>query len=154
MRRVDSLVEEVADDLRQIARSDASRDEKAQRIAEIIRERGNHRWVGIYDVGPTDISVIGWSGPAAPTFPTFPVEHGLNGAAVSTRKAVIANDVSRDPRYLTTLGGTRSEMVVPILLDNRVVGTVDVESDEINRFADADRQFIEACATAVAGLWR
>ena len=87
-------------------------------------------------------------------FPTFPVEQGLNGAAVDTRAAVIANDVSRDPRYLTTLGGTRSEMVVPVLLDGKVVGTIDVESDEINRFAAIDREFIETCATIVASLWQ
>ena len=87
-------------------------------------------------------------------FPTFPVEQGLNGAAVKTRAAVIANDVSRDSRYLTTLGSTRSEMVVPVLLDGKVVGTIDVESDEINRFAAIDREFIETCATKVASLWQ
>jgi len=123
-------------------------------MSETIRERGNHRWVGVYDVGTSAICVIGWSGPAAPTFPTFPIDQGLNGAAVTTRSAVIANDVGRDPRYLTTLGSTRSEMVVPILLDGRVVGTIDVESDEINRFSDIDRQFIETCAAAAASLWK
>ena len=134
--------------------SDASRGEKARRIADRIRELGHHRWVGVYDVGANAISVIGWSGPAAPTFPTFPVEQGLNGAAVATRQAVIANDVHRDARYLTTLGSTRSEMVVPVLLKGTVVGTIDVESDEINRFDNTDRQFIEACARVTAGLWK
>jgi len=73
---------------------------------------------------------------------------------VSTRATVIANDVRRDPRYLTTLGGTRSEMVVPVLLEGRVVGTIDVESDEINRFAAIDREFVETCAKAVVSLWQ
>lgn len=154
MHGVDSLGEEVADELRQIATSDTPRQVRARRIAETIRQNGQHRWVGVYDVGPKEISVIGWSGPGAPTFPTFAVEQGLNGAAVSTRTAVIANDVGRDPRYLTTLGGTRAEMVVPVLLQGKVVGTIDVESDEVNRFADIDRQFIETCAIAISSLWR
>jgi putative methionine-R-sulfoxide reductase with GAF domain len=45
-------------------------------------------------------------------------------------------------------------MVVPVLLDGKVVGTIDVESDEINRFAAIDREFIETCATIVASLWQ
>jgi L-methionine (R)-S-oxide reductase len=153
MAASDFMVEEIADELRQIATSDASRGKKAQRFAETIREHGNHRWVGLYDVGPAAISVIGWSGPAAPAFPTFPIEHGLNGAAVIMRQPVVANDVSRDPRYLTTLGTTQSEMVVPVLVNGRVVGTIDVESDELNRFADNDRKFIERCAELAACLW-
>ena len=60
----------------------------------------------------------------------------------------------QDARYLTTLGNTRSEMVVPVRNESgAIVGTIDVESEIVNRFKDADRELIERCATEIEFLW-
>ncbi len=60
----------------------------------------------------------------------------------------------QDARYLTTLGNTRSEMVVPVRNESgAIVGTIDVESEIADRFQDADRELIERCATEVEVLW-
>jgi GAF domain-containing protein len=128
---------------------------KARRIAEAIRLAGDYRWVGLYDVDEKEIAVIAWSGENAPTFPRFPVAQGLNGAAVASRMTVIVNDVASDPRYLTTFGGTQSEMIVPVIHPARgiVVGTIDVESANKNAFTDSDRTFLEACSRAIVPLW-
>src|SRR5918911_1017921 len=118
-----------------------------EREAELIRRAGPYRWVGIYDVLPEEIAVIAWSGPGAPAHPRFPRTAGLNGAAVGTGEPVIVQDVSADPRYLTTLSGTRAEAVIPVKsAAGEVVGTIDVESDRPNAFTDADRTLLEACA--------
>lgn len=146
---------ELLSSLHEILTGRGSRSEKAQRAAATIRSAGGYRWVGLYDVGPEQIGVVGWDGPAAPTRPTFPVSHGLNGAAVASGEPVIVQDVSRDARYLTTLGSTRAEMIMPVRAgsDGAVLGTIDVESDRVNPFTDRDRELLIACAGALEGLW-
>ncbi len=64
-------------------------------------------------------------------------------------------DVSKDPCYLTAFGSTHSEIIVPIVdCAGRVVGTIDVESEQVDAFSEEDRAALERCAAAVAGLWR
>jgi GAF domain-containing protein len=131
-----------------------SRSQKGQCAVQVIRRCRGYRWVGLYHVGTVYISVIAWDGPGAPTYRRFPVTSGLNGAAVASGAPVIVQDVTHDPRYLTTLGSTKAEMVVPVRsVDGRVVGTIDVESDRFNAFTEQDRAFLEACAAAITPLW-
>jgi putative methionine-R-sulfoxide reductase with GAF domain len=144
--------------LNQILMTAAGSDDravKAKRLAELIQKLGEYRWVGIYDVGPETVSIVGWSGPSAPAFPSFPATKGLTGSAIESKKAVIVQDVRNDPRYLTALGNTLAEIIVPVLHpgDGRVVGTVDVESEKVNAFSSRDREVIEQCAQAALPLW-
>lgn len=134
--------------IRSASREGGQRPARIRRIADIIREAGGYRWVGIYEVVGEEIAVIAWSGPAEPAHPRFPVTQGLCGDAVRRGEAVVAADVTKDPRYLTTFGSTRSEIVVPILdpRSQRAVGTVDVESERASAFSDQDRAFLERCA--------
>ena len=131
------------------------RVEKAKRLAELIRKLGDYRWVCVYDVGAETVDAIAWSGAGAPEHPSFPVGEGLTGAAIAEKRAVIVGDVRTDPCYLTTFGSTLSEIVVPVLSPGGggVIGTVDVESDQLNHFSSRDQQMIERCAEAALPLW-
>ena len=151
-----STVADLLMELQDIVASTSPRKAAAQRAAAAIARVGRYRWVGLYDVGATEIGVIGWAGPSAPTYPTFPRTQGLNGAAVASGEPVIVQDVSRDSRYLSTLGSTRAEMIMPVLAgsERAVVGTIDVESDRLAPFSDHDRELLSGCATVLAGLWR
>lgn len=60
-----------------------------------------------------------------------------------------------DPRYLTTFGSTRSEVVVPIKRDDgRVVGTLDVEGEALDAFGSEECVLLERIADALAPLWQ
>jgi putative methionine-R-sulfoxide reductase with GAF domain len=135
--------------------SDLGRAEKAVRVAALIRQAGGYRWVGLYAVTDREIAAVGWSGPGAPAHLRFPVTQGLSGAAVASGRAVVAGDVTADPRYLTAFASTLSEAIVPVVdpATGTVVGTLDVESAERDAFTDADRQTLERCAAALAGLF-
>jgi L-methionine (R)-S-oxide reductase len=124
------------------------------RAAEEIRKAGDYRWVGIYEVGLEEISVVAWSGPEAPSHPRFPKDRGLCGAAAASGKRVLVPDVTKDPRYLTTLGSTRSEMIVPVKWEGQVVALIDVESEHVDAFTPQDVQLLEAFAAPLAGLFR
>jgi GAF domain-containing protein len=139
-----------------LLRDDAGdRTAKAQRAVELIRTLGPYRWAGLYDVLATEIAVIAWCGPSSPTYPRFPVAKGLNGVCVASRKPVIVQDVATDARYLTTIGGTRGEMIQPVVAESGdVVGTIDVESDRVNAFTRRDEELLAACAANLAWLWQ
>jgi putative methionine-R-sulfoxide reductase with GAF domain len=149
------VMKNVLDQIREAAGGADDRIVKAKRLAELIRKLGDYRWVGIYDVGKATVSILGYSGPGSPEFATFPITKGLNGAAIKEKKAVIVGDVRKDKRYLTAFGNTLSEMIVPVLdpSGERVIGTVDVESERANAFSDRDREMIDQCAQAALPLW-
>jgi L-methionine (R)-S-oxide reductase len=149
------VVNNTLNEIRSLAMSGGDRAAQARRLAELIRKLGDYRWVGVCDVHPDLVSVIGWSGPSAPVHPEFPANKGLTGAAIQQMKAVIVGDVRTDPRYLAAFGSTLSEIIVPVLSPggDRVIGTVDVESDQANAFSERDQQMIEHCAQAALPLW-
>ncbi len=149
------VINNTLNEIRSLAMTGGDRASQARRLAELVRKLGDYRWVGVYDVRPELVSIIGWSGPSAPEYPEFPASKGLTGAAIQQKKAVIVGDVRTDPRYLAAFGSTLSEIIVPILAPggDRVIGTVDVESGNANAFSNRDQQMIEHCAQAALPLW-
>ena len=144
--------------LRAIATNTFDRIDSLQQIANLIRSSGNYRWVGLYDVNHVaeTVSNIVYSGPSAPKYPTFPITKGLTGAAIRTQKTVNVGDVSTDSRYLTAFGSTQSEMIVPIIdaREERVVGTIDIESEHPNAFDAETEAIIEEYSKAISALWQ
>jgi GAF domain-containing protein len=136
----------------------APRIQKLQVIATLIRSSGDYRWVGLYEVDERALEVINlvWDGPGAPEYPRFPIGKGLTSAAIQEGKVINVGDVVSDPRYLTAFGSTRSEIIVPILDAGRakVVGTIDVESEQTNAFDRETEKFLVACADVIAPLWK
>jgi putative methionine-R-sulfoxide reductase with GAF domain len=149
------VMDNTLNQIRAAAASGGDRTERAKRLAELIGKLGEYRWVGVYDVDAENVSIIAWSGSGPPAYPTFPVTKGLTGAAIREKRSVVAGDVRNDPRYLTAFGSTRSEIIVPVLApgEDRVIGTVDVESEQTNAFSARDQQMIEQCAQAALPLW-
>lgn len=136
--------------------ADGGRRDRAawHEAAELVREAGRYRWVGLYAVSATEIAAVAWTGGVAPAFPRSPRTQGLNGAAVAAKDLVVSQDVSNDPRYLTAFASTGSEAIAPVVDDDgQVVGTIDVESDRRGAFSADDERFLRACATALRRLW-
>ena len=60
------------------------------------------------------------------------------------------DDVNSDPRYLACSIETKSEIVVPIMVDGQVFGEIDIDSDQPAAFGDDDRVLLEGIAPALA----
>jgi L-methionine (R)-S-oxide reductase len=142
-------------EISRVLEGDGVREQKAVGIAGAIRRAGGYRWVGVYEVTEEEIANLAFDGAGAPAHPRFPVTEGLSGASVASRQTVVVGDVTNDPRYLTAFGSTRSEMIVPVLgrAGQKVVGTIDVESEELDAFSEEDRTALERCAAAVTALF-
>jgi putative methionine-R-sulfoxide reductase with GAF domain len=144
-------------DLSRTLQQGGDRPEMARKFAEAIRAAGPYRWCGIYDVDLQKgiVSNIAWSGADAPAHPVFPITNGLTSRAIADKRTVNVGDVANDPDYLTALTTTRSEIIIPVLdaAGERVVGTIDVESDRPDAFDSAAQDGLEKCATALRGFW-
>lgn len=129
------------------------RGERARAAADVIRHGTAQRWVGIYTV--TDSSVVNeaWSGPGPPAFPTFRRDRGLTAHALRAQAPALSNDVANDPRYLSNQDDSGSELILPVVRDGHVVGTLDVESNEVGAFDGASIASLELCARALSALW-
>jgi two-component system, sensor histidine kinase SagS len=78
------------------------------------------------------------------------VGNGVTGFVAATGKSYLCEDTSKDPLYLLGCAGARSSLTVPVMLHDRVTGTLNVESPEPRAFSESDLQFLEIFARDVA----
>lgn len=112
-----------------------------------------YNWVGFYLLDKTTGHALAL-GPHVGSFEPHErvsLDKGLCGAAASTGKTVVVNNVAADPRYLAGSELVKSEIVVPILVKKQLFGEIDINSYFVNTFTAEDQQFVEACAALVAG---
>lgn len=121
----------------------------ARTVRDLADAHPHFQWTGIYLLSG-DTLVLG-------PFIGHPTEHvriplgaGICGAAASERQTIVVDDVHADPRYLACFVSTRSEIVVPIIADERVIGEIDVDSDAPAAFGAEDRARLEALAARLA----
>ena len=126
-------------------------DDVLREVVSFLHDRFEHySWVGIYLVEVNDLVLGPWRGPEATEHVRIPVGQGICGAAAASGRTEIVDDVNADPRYLACFPSTRSEIVVPISFEGRVVGEIDIDSDEPTAFGDGDREFLERVATLIS----
>jgi L-methionine (R)-S-oxide reductase len=139
LKQLDALLEARATDpdwLRQVC-------------ALLQRERPHYNWVGFYFLEGNELVVGPYVG--APTPHTrIPLDQGICGAAVRERKSIIVPDVGQDPRYLACSLETKSEIVVPIEAEGRILGEIDIDSHQLNAFQADDHTLLQAIARRLA----
>jgi len=105
-----------------------------------------NNWVGIYLV-KGDVLVLGpWKGKQATEHTKISIGKGVCGSAARSGKTEVVADVSKDNRYLSCFRSTRSEIVVPIIKNNKVIGEIDIDSDVPAAFDKTDERFLEKIA--------
>jgi phosphoserine phosphatase RsbU/P len=80
----------------------------------------------------------------------IPLGKGITGAAVESREAVRVLDTGADPRYIASHPGIRSELAVPLIVQDRVVGVLDVESERISFFTEDHQRTLSLLAQQIA----
>ena len=80
----------------------------------------------------------------------IPLNRGITGAAAVSREIVRVDDTRRDPRYISIHPDILSEIAVPLIVQDRVVGVLNVESERISYFNDARKQMLTVLAPQIA----
>jgi GAF domain-containing protein len=111
-----------------------------------------YNWVGFYMLEPgaePPMLVLGHFQGAMTPHTRIPLNQGICGAAASSGKTVIVDDVRSDPRYLACSVETKSEIVVPVFVGGQVAGELDIDSHFPAAFGFEDRELVEYCAQLV-----
>ena len=108
------------------------------------------RGSGIYLVEEGDLVLGPWKGPQATDHVRIPIGQGVCGAAAASGATEIVDDVNADERYLACFPSTRSEIVVPIVYEGKVVGEIDIDSDTPAAFGPEDATLLERVAVLIS----
>ena len=148
-------IDQLKTELARFASEAKSAQELMSRMVKLLHQNMlKYNWVGFYmlEHGPPPqppMLVLGCFEGAMTPHTRIPLNQGICGAAASSGKTVVVDDVSKDPRYLACSLETKSEIAVPIFARGKLAGELDIDSHFPAAFGGEDREFVEYCANLV-----
>ncbi len=150
-----AIVAEVSEDITSILEL----DKLLAKVARLIQERLEFPYVHLFSVHPNRRQIIyeAGYGELSQSLKGFVLDldrsNGIIPWVAREGLPVLANDVTRDPRYQPSPfppEDTRAELTIPMIFDNRVIGVLDLQSNRVNAFSDDDRILLGALADNIA----
>lgn len=148
-----TLMEEVRDEVTALKLATPTAKDLLQGVCKLLHERMlKYNWVGFYmlepGAHPPMLTLEAFVGAMTP-HTRIPLNQGICGAAASSGKTIVVDDVSKDSRYLACSLETKSEIVVPIFVKGQVVGELDIDSHFPAAFGIEDEKLVQYCAQVV-----
>lgn len=109
-------------------------------ICAALKEQFKWFWVGFYLVKDGELVLAPFQGPVACT--RIAKGKGVCGAAWQQEETLIVPDVDQFPGHIACSSLSRSEIVIPIFNDDEVVGVLDVDSEDLDKFDKTDAQYL------------
>lgn len=106
-----------------------------------LREQFGWLWIGFYLVKKDELVLGPFQGPLACT--RIARGKGVCGKSWESAATVIVPDVNLFPGHIACSGLSRSEIVVPLLHEGKVIGVLDIDSEQPNEFGETDRRYLE-----------
>jgi putative methionine-R-sulfoxide reductase with GAF domain len=153
-------------DFEGFARSGAAAEALMQHISDRLHAQlVRYNWVGFYliDIKNPKVLVLGPFSGAETPHTRISLSEGLCGAAATSGKTIVVNDVSTDRRYLMGSEHTKSEIIAPVFVQspwaqslpvqsplvlNRVAGELDINGYFKDTFDQKEHQFVEKCSAS------
>jgi L-methionine (R)-S-oxide reductase len=110
-------------------------------VAAALKEQFGWLWVGFYLVRNNELVLGPFQGPVACT--RIRKGKGVCGTCWSKAETLIIHDVEKFPAHIACSSLSRSEIVVPIIRNNEVIGVLDVDSAELNEYDTIDKYYLE-----------
>src|ERR1051326_2797758 len=105
-------------------------------------------WIGIYFVRQNELVLGPFQGPVACTRIAF--GKGVCGTAWKEKKTILVDDVEKFPGHIACSSESKSEIVIPVFKNNEMFAVLDVDSDKLNDFDEADKIFLEQVAALIS----
>jgi L-methionine (R)-S-oxide reductase len=146
-------LEQVRAEVDALAKSSPAGQDLMRAMAKLLHDKMlKYNWVGFYLLEPgaqPPVLVLGAFEGAMTPHTRIPLNQGICGAAASSGQTVVVDDVSRDSRYLACSLETKSEIVVPVFAQGKVVGELDIDSHFPAAFTVQDQELVQHCAMLV-----
>ena len=105
-------------------------------------------WVGFYLFNGTALYLGPFQGKVACV--DIPLDRGVCGLAARSKKTVIVPDVHQFPGHIACDEGSKSEIVIPIIKNNQLIGVLDIDSYSLSRFDSLDQTYLEKLTEVLA----
>ena len=147
---VDPLLLEVAD----VVNTTLDLDTTLRRVAELVRKVIDYEIFGILLLNEKTQELyfrfsVGHHREVAERM-RIKLGEGVTGAAAQKGEAILVSDVAADPRYISALPNVRSELAVPLIVKNRVIGVIDIESPQPDHFTEEHKRLLTLIASRMA----
>ena len=109
-------------------------------VTAALKEQFNFLWVGFYLVKNDELVLAPFQGPVACT--RIKKGRGVCGKSWAENTILIVPDVEKFPGHIACSSSSKSEIVIPILKANEIIGVLDVDSAEYNSFDDTDAKYL------------
>ena len=106
-------------------------------------------WLGVYVLRGDDLVLGPFQG--KPACVRIPVGNGVCGTAAAARATQRVANVHEFPGHIACDAASESELVVPLVVDERLVGVLDIDSPRLDRFSEADQEGIERLCASFCG---
>ena len=116
-------------------------------VAAALKEQFNWLWVGFYIVKDNELVLAPFQGPVACT--RIKKGRGVCGSSWSQAKTMIVPDVEKFPGHIACSSLSRSEIVVPVIRNDKVVAVLDADSREYNQFDLIDQHYLEEIVSLI-----
>ncbi len=148
--RIDPLLLEVAD----VVNTTLDLDTTLSRVAELVRKVIDYEIFAILLLNDKtqDLRIrfqVGYSREIAERT-RVKVGDGVSGLAAQGREPVLVGDVTKDPRYISAVPNVRSELALPLIVKNRVIGVIDIESRQPDYFTEEHKRLLMLIASRMA----
>ncbi|OED32058.1 GAF domain-containing protein [Planococcus maritimus] len=101
-------------------------------------------WVGFYLMEEGELVLGPFQG--MPACVRIPVGKGVCGTAIDKNETMLIDDVHAFPGHIACDAASRSEIVIPLVKDGKAIGVLDIDSPELARFTEEDRNGLEKFA--------
>lgn len=139
----------------QIISSDNNRSQKQQAICDFLeKEISYYDWVGFYfkNGDKNELKLAEFTG--EPTEHTIiPFGKGICGQVAVSNENFVVQDVSEQDNYISCGWKVKSEIVIPIFVNNENIGQIDIDSHTANTFTEKDEELLEYVCQQVATLF-
>lgn len=117
-------------------------------ISAALKQAFDFWWVGFYLAEGNELVLGPFQGPVACT--RIASGKGVCGTAMAQKESILVPDVDAFPGHIACSSASRSEIVVPVLLDGEVLMILDVDSEHLNHFDATDKKYLEALAEMIS----
>lgn len=111
----------------------------------------NINWVGFYIMKNEELVVGPFQGKPACT--RIKVGKGVCGNAVLTKRTQRVYNIHEFPGHIACDSDSNSEIVIPIIINNNVVGVLDIDSPTVGRFTELEEKYLTDCVTEIREIW-
>lgn len=144
------MYELLLEQIKSVIRKDIPLVSNLANISSLLYKLDNVNWAGFYLFENNQLVLGPFQGEVACTI--IPLGKGVCGTSALKKETIIVDDVNKFDGHIACSSLSKSEIVVPIIKNNNLVGVIDIDSPIYSRFSDKEKDFLEEVASLIKDI--